>query len=190
MRVTAITRGRGITGEMKRVFGMEIETLRGVAAVLGPEFGRAVLAIADSSGQVVVTGIGKSGIIAGGIAAAFRSAGTAAVYVHAGEALHGDMGIISSSDVVLAVSKSGESGELNTLLPMVKKLGAKVIAVTAEPGSKMAGLADIVLELKIEREACPLQLAPTSSTTASLVLGEAIAIAVQAWKRGRIPEEV
>ena len=134
-------------------------------------------AIAACRGRVVLTGIGKSGIIANKIAATLTSTGTPAVYVHAAEALHGDIGIISPADILLAIGKSGESGELNTLLPIVKKMGATIITITASPSSKMARSADIVLELRIPREACPLNLAPTSSTTASLVLGDAIAVA-------------
>ena len=178
----AIRRTDGILGEIKRVFDIEIEALRSVASHMSPEFSRAVKTIAASHGRVVLTGLGKSGIIANKIASTLTSTGTAAVYVHAGEALHGDLGIISPADVVIAIGKSGETGELNTLLPIVKKIGATVIAITASPSSKMVKFADIVLALNIPREACPLNLAPTSSTTASLVLGDAIAVALMKLK--------
>jgi arabinose-5-phosphate isomerase len=171
-----------ILGELRQVFEIEIEALQSVAGSLSNEFARAVHAIVSSRGRVILMGIGKSGIIANKIAATMTSTGTAATYLHAGEALHGDLGIITESDVVIAIGKSGESGELNTLLPIVKKIGATVIAITGSPSSRMAKCADIVLELRIPREACPLNLAPTSSTTASLVLGDAIAVALMKIK--------
>jgi arabinose-5-phosphate isomerase len=143
---TAVSGADGILGEIKRVFDIEIEALRSVARSVSPEFARAVQTIAAGRGRVVLTGLGKSGIIANKIAATLTSTGTAAVFLHAGEALHGDLGIISREDVVIAVGKSGESGELNTLLPIVKKIGATVIAITANPSSKMARFADIVLD--------------------------------------------
>ena len=168
--------------EMLQVFRIEIEALESVASNITAEFESAVRVLAACKGKVVLTGIGKSGLIANKIAATLTSTGTPAVFLHAGEALHGDIGIITVDDVVVAVGKSGESGELNALLPAVKKLGVMVIAITAAPGSRMAKSADIVLPLTIPREACPLNLAPTSSTTASLVLGDAIAVALMKLK--------
>jgi arabinose-5-phosphate isomerase len=173
---------RTILEDMQRVFEIEIEALQSVAQNMTPEFGRAVQVIEACKGRVVLTGIGKSGIIANKVASTLTSTGTPAVYVHAVEALHGDLGIISSADVVIAIGKSGESGELNTLLPIVKRIGATIIAITASPSSRMAKFADIVLDLRITREACPLNLAPTSSTTASLVLGDALAVALMKLK--------
>jgi len=178
-----MVRANGILKDLKNVFEIEIEALQAVMGAISPEFGRAVRTIAKSRGRVIVTGIGKSGIIANKIAATLTSTGTQAIYVHAGEALHGDIGIISSNDILIAIGKSGESGELNTLLPIVRKIGAKIIAITASALSRMAKSSDIVLELKIPREACPLNLAPTSSTTASLVLGDAIAVALMKLKK-------
>ena len=178
-----MVRANGILKDLKNVFEIEIEALQAVMGAISPEFGRAVRTIAKSRGRVIVTGIGKSGIIANKIAATLTSTGTQAIYVHAGEALHGDIGIISSNDILIAIGKSGESGELNTLLPIVRKIGAKIIAITASAQSRMAKSSDIVLELKIPREACPLNLAPTSSTTASLVLGDAIAVALMKLKK-------
>jgi arabinose-5-phosphate isomerase len=177
-----MTKTNGIITELKNVFEIEIEALQSVMKNMSPEFGRAVEAIAACRGQVVVTGIGKSGIIANKIAATLTSTGTPAIYVHAAEALHGDIGIISRPDVVIAIGKSGESGELNALLPIVRKIGPTIIAITGSGESRMAKAADIVLELLIPREACPLNLAPTSSTTASLVLGDAIAVALMKLK--------
>ena len=172
----------GILKEIRSVFEIEIEALQSVMKSISSEFGQAVQTIADCRGKVIVTGIGKSGIIASKIAATLTSTGTPAMYLHAAEALHGDIGILSRSDVLIAIGKSGESDELNALLPVVRKIGAKIIAITASVESRMAKSADIVLELKIPREACPLNLAPTSSTTASLVLGDAIAVSLMKLK--------
>lgn len=173
----------GILRELDRVFAIEIETLQAVARSVLPAFAQAVQAIAACTGRVVLTGVGKSGIVATKIAATMTSTGTPAMFMHSAEALHGDLGILTSEDVVIAIGKSGESAELNTLLPFVRKLGAKVIAITANPASKMAQSADIVLELNVPREACPLNLAPTSSTTASMVVGDALAIALMKLKK-------
>ena len=178
-----MSRAGGILKELRNVFEIEIEALQSVAKGISPQFVRAVETIAACKGRVIVTGIGKSGIIANKIAATLTSTGTPAIYVHAGEALHGDIGIISAADVMIAIGKSGESGELNSLLPIVRKIGAKIIAITGSPQSRMARSSDIVLELMIPREACPLNLAPTSSTTASLVLGDAIAVALMKLKK-------
>ena len=178
-----MARTNGILRELKGVFEIEIEALQSVMKNMSPEFGRAVQLIAECRGRIIVTGIGKSGIIANKIAATLTSTGTPAVYVHAGEALHGDIGIVSPEDIIMAIGKSGENAELYTLLHYVRKIGARIIAVTASPQSRMAKAADIVLELKIPREACPLNLAPTSSTTACLVLGDAIAVALMKLKK-------
>jgi arabinose-5-phosphate isomerase len=172
-----------IAQEMERVFDIEIEALQSVRKSISADFERAVRALAACRGRVILTGIGKSGIIANKIAATLTSTGTPAVYLHAVEALHGDLGIVGEDDVVIAIGKSGESEELNTLIPVVRRIGASVIAVTASPSSRLAMLADIVLALNIPREACPLNLAPTSSTTASLVLGDAIAVALMKLKK-------
>src|ERR1051325_6974345 len=146
----------GILRELKTVFEIEIEALQSVMKNISPDFARAVELIAKRRGRIIVTGIGKSGIIANKIAATLTSTGTAAVYVHAGEALHGDIGLVSSRDVVIAIGKSGESGRLTALLPVVRKIeGVKIIAIPASPESRMAKLADIVLRLTIPREACP-----------------------------------
>ena len=128
-------------------------------------------------GRVVVTGIGKSGHIGRKIASTLASTGTPAFFVHPGEASHGDLGMITHDDVVLALSHSGESDELMTILPLVKRLGAPLIAMTGNPGSALASLADVVLDAGVEKEACPLNLAPTASTTAALALGDALAVA-------------
>jgi len=165
-----------ILNEINRVIDVEIEALRSVRDHLDSRFEDAVNLIAGCRGQIVVTGIGKSGIIANKIAATLRSTGTQAIFLHASEALHGDIGIVGRQDVVIAVGKSGETTELNDLLRFVKKNGARIISITSNPTSVMAKISDIVLDLKVPREACPLNLAPTASTTAALAVGDAIAV--------------
>lgn len=172
-----------ILKEIDTVFEIEIEALKAVRASISSDFEKAIQAIAGCRGKVVVTGIGKSGIIATKIAATLTSTGTPATFVHASDALHGDLGLITAEDVVMAIGKSGETPELNLLIPLVRKLGATVIAITANSKSTMAMSADILLPLEIPREACPLNLAPTSSTTASLVVGDAIAVVLMKLKQ-------
>ena len=171
-----------ILAELRQVLDIEIEALRSVRENLDGRFVKAVETLQDCQGQIVVTGIGKSGIIARKIASTLQSTGTAAAFLHAGEALHGDIGIVRSGDVVLAVGKSGESRELNALLRILRKSGTTIIAMTSNPGSAMAELSDVVLDLKILREACPLNLAPTASTTAALAVGDALAVALMKLK--------
>ena len=172
----------GILREIANVIDIEIEALQSVRQHLGPEFEQAVKSFADCKGQIIVTGVGKSGIIATKIAATLRSTGTPAIFLHAGEALHGDIGIVGPDDVVLAVGKSGETSELNSLLRFLKRTGCRIISLTSNDSSSMATLSDIVLRLRIPREACPLNLAPTASTTAALVVGDAIAVALMKIK--------
>jgi arabinose-5-phosphate isomerase len=164
------------------VLDIEIEALRSVRQNISPAFGRAVEIIAKCEGQVLVSGIGKSGIIGMKIAATLRSTGTPATFLHPGEALHGDMGTVREDDVVLAIGKSGETTELNALLRVIRKIGVPVIALTSNAGSSMAALSDVVIDLHIPREACPLNLAPTASTTAALAVGDAIAVALMKLK--------
>ncbi len=168
--------------EMATVIDIEIEALRSVRNNLNAAFERAVELIADCQGQVIVTGIGKSGIIAKKIAATLRSTGTPAIFLHAAEALHGDIGIIGKKDLVLAVGKSGETEELNDLIRFAKKNLSTIIAITATAVSSMAKISDVVLDLKVPREACPLNLAPTASTTAALAVGDAIAVTLMKMK--------
>jgi arabinose-5-phosphate isomerase len=143
---------------------------------------RAIEIIAACRGQVLVSGIGKSGIIGTKIAATLRSTGTAAVFLHPGEALHGDVGTVREDDVLLAIGKSGESTELNALLRVIRKMNIPIVAITSNAGSSMAALSDVVLDLQIPREACPLNLAPTASTTAALAVGDAIAVTLMKLK--------
>jgi arabinose-5-phosphate isomerase len=171
-----------ILDEIATVLDIEIEALRSVRSNLSPAFEAAVKTIASCQGQVVVAGLGKSGLIANKIAATLRSMGTPAVFLHASEALHGDLGIVGNNDVALAVGKSGETGELNDLIRFIRKRGATVIAITSNGSSTMASISNIVLDLHVPREACPLNLAPTASTTAALAVGDAIAVAVMKIK--------
>ncbi|QBF82453.1 KpsF/GutQ family sugar-phosphate isomerase [Shewanella maritima] len=141
-------------------------------------FGQACELILQCKGKVVVMGMGKSGHIGNKISATFASTGTPAFFVHPGEASHGDLGALSKNDVVMAISNSGESSEILTLMPVIQRMGVPVIAVTGKPESNMAKLAKLHLCIKVPEEACPLGLAPTSSTTATLVMGDALAVAL------------
>jgi arabinose-5-phosphate isomerase len=177
-----IVAGINILDEIARVLDIEIEALRSVRLNISSAFVRAVELIAACRGQVLVSGIGKSGIIGAKIAATFRSTGTPAAFLHPGDALHGDVGTVREDDVLLAIGKSGESTELNAVLRVVRKIGIPIIAITSNSGSSMAALSDVVIDLQIPREACPLNLAPTASTTAALAVGDAIAVALMKLK--------
>lgn len=162
----------------RRVFEIEAQALAAVAERIDGDFSAACKLILASSGRVVCTGMGKSGHIARKIAATLASTGTPAFYVHPGEAGHGDLGMITDVDVVLALSYSGESDEVLMLLPVLKRQGNKLITMTGRPTSSLAREADVHLDVSVPAEACPLALAPTSSTTASLALGDALAVAL------------
>lgn len=162
----------------RETFDIEAAAVQGLKARTGEAFVRAVETMLSVRGRVVVMGMGKSGHIGRKIAATLASTGTPAMFVHPAEASHGDLGMIKGIDLVLAVSNSGEVDELTTLLPVIKRLGAKLVAMTGNPRSTLGRHADIVLDSGVEREACPLQLAPTASTTAQLALGDALAVAL------------
>jgi len=157
---------------------IERDALGAVAERLGEAFSQACQLVLQSKGRVVATGMGKSGHVARKIAATLASTGTPAFYVHPGEAGHGDLGMITEADVVLALSYSGESDELLMLLPVLKRQGNRLIAMTGRPQSSLATAADVHLDVSVPAEACPLALAPTSSTTASLAMGDALAVAL------------
>ena len=167
-----------VLSEMQRVIDLEVRTINALKPALGPAYEEAVRWIFDCRGKVVVTGVGKSGIIAQKIAATMVSTGTPALFLHSADGMHGDVGIIKNDDVVLAVGKSGESEELIAILPVARKIGAKVISMTTQPHSTMARHSDLILHTPIEEEACPLNMAPTCSTTAALVVGDALAVAL------------
>ena len=162
----------------RRVFETERDGLRAVAARVDGAFSDACQRILGCTGRVVCTGMGKSGHIARKIAATLASTGTPAFYVHPGEAAHGDIGMVTDADIVLALSYSGESDEILLLLPALKRQGNLVIAMTGRPESSLAREADLHLDVSVPAEACPLSLAPTSSTTASLAMGDALAVAL------------
>jgi len=162
----------------REVFEVEAAAVAALAQRLDSTFARAVDMLLQCSGRVVVSGIGKSGHIARKVAATFASTGTPAFFVHPAEASHGDLGMISPDDVVVAFSNSGETAELLAILPTVKRLGAGLIALTGNPDSTLARLADASLDTSVAKEACPLNLAPTASTTAQLAMGDALAVAL------------
>ena len=161
----------------REVLRQEAAALTVIADGLGQDFARAVSLILNCRGRLIVSGVGKSGHIGRKLAATFASTGTPAYFVHAAEASHGDLVMITSHDVVLGISYSGETNELLTIVPTLKREGAQLIAMTGNPESSLARYADVHLNCHVEREACPLNLAPTSSTTATLALGDALAIA-------------
>src|SRR5687767_15062964 len=162
----------------REVLEIEARAVSDLIKRLDHHFAAAVDLILNSHGRVVVSGIGKSGHIARKIAATLASTGTPAFFVHSAEASHGDLGMITSEDIVIALSNSGESPEVVAILPLLKRQGAKLIALTGNMGSTLAREADVALDAGVDREAGPLGLAPTSSTTASLALGDALALAL------------
>ena len=162
----------------RETLDIEAEALMGLKSRLDARFSQAVQMMLDVQGRVVVTGMGKSGHIGSKIAATLASTGTPAMFVHPGEASHGDLGMIKAVDVVLAISNSGESDELVSILPVLKRLGVPLIAMTGGLTSALALHADVVLDSSVSKEACPLNLAPTASTTAQLALGDALAVAL------------
>ncbi len=161
-----------------QVIDIESSAIEQLKSNLDETFNQACQIILNNQGKVVVSGMGKSGHIGNKMAATFASTGTPSFFMHPGEASHGDLGMLSSGDVFIAISNSGESSELITLLPVVKRLGVKIIAITGNPQSSLARQANIHLLVQVEKEACSLNLAPTASTTATLVLGDALAIAL------------
>jgi len=174
--------------EARRVLRMEARAVADLEERLGGDFDRACRLCLESEGRVVVTGMGKSGHIAGKIAATLASTGTPAFFMHTGEASHGDLGMITSEDIVIALSNSGETEEIVRLLPMLKRAGVPLIAMTGKEDSTLARHATAILNTQVKEEACPLNLAPTSSTTATLALGDALAVALLK-ARGFTPEE-
>lgn len=168
---------RDILASAHRTLATEIAALQGLNDRLDDSFVQAVGRILSCPGRVVVTGIGKSGHVGKKIAATLASTGTPAFFMHAAEAIHGDLGMLTAQDIVLAISYSGQAQELITVLSVARRLGAPLIAMTGHPRSELAQNADIHLNVHVEHEACPLNLAPTASTTATLALGDAIAVA-------------
>lgn len=160
------------------VLRIEAEAVQQLEQFLNDDFDKACQLILQNPGKVIVSGIGKSGHIANKIAATLASTGTPAFFVHPGEASHGDLGMLSTGDVVIAISNSGETAELLTIVPVIKRMGITLIAMTGKPESTLARLSDVHICVSVPQEACPLGLAPTASTTATLAMGDALAVAV------------
>ncbi|HEY1393418.1 MAG TPA: KpsF/GutQ family sugar-phosphate isomerase [Methylibium sp.] len=162
----------------QETLSIEAQALTDLRSRVGEAFARAVRLLLDCRGRVVVMGMGKSGHVGRKIAATLASTGTPSLFVHPAEASHGDLGMVTPGDMVLAISNSGESDELTAILPVLKRLGVKILALTGRGESTLARHADIVLDSAVAKEACPLNLAPTASTTAQLALGDALAVAL------------
>jgi len=162
----------------KKVIEIEAEAVRALASRLDANFTKAVDIISEASGKCVVSGMGKSGIIGQKISSTLASTGTPSFFLHPAEGMHGDLGMIMRNDVVIAISNSGETEELVKILPVIKRMGVKMIAMTGKKGSTLAKYGDAVLDVGVAEEACPLGLAPTASTTATLAMGDALAVAL------------
>lgn len=162
----------------KRVLKIEAEAVSALAERIDERFRRAVELILNCNGRVVITGMGKSGLICQKIAATMASTGTPAFFLHPAEGIHGDLGMLMKGDVVIAVSNSGETEELARILPVIKRMGLPLVAMSGNPGSTLARAGDVFLDISIREEACPLGLAPTASTTATLAMGDALAVAL------------
>jgi arabinose-5-phosphate isomerase len=172
----------------RNVVKIEAEAISNLEESINKEFVKAVDTILASKGRVVLTGMGKSGLIARKIVATLNSTGTAAIYLHPTDALHGDLGMVRKEDVVIIISKSGATDEISKLLPMLKRLGVKLIAMSGNPDSSLVKESDIFLNIFVKEEACPYDLAPTASTTATLVMGDALSVALL-QKRGFTEED-
>jgi len=164
--------------QAKEVLKIEAQSILSLVERIGPEFEEAIELILNAKGRVILTGIGKSGLIGRKIAATLNSTGTPSLFLHPAEAIHGDLGMVTHDDIVLAISNSGQTAEINTLLPILKKMGAKTIAFTGSLNSTMSKICDVIIDVGVEREACPMGLAPTASTTAALAMGDALAVAL------------
>ena len=176
--MTTVEDTQSMIDSAQRTFDTEVKGLVALRQRVDHQFARAIDLLLNIEGRVVVTGMGKSGHIGNKIAATLASTGTPALFVHPGEACHGDMGMITKADAVILLSNSGSTNEITALLPLLKRLGVPLIAMTGQSDSVLARAADVHLDVGVEEEACPLDLAPTASTTAALVMGDAIAIAL------------
>ena len=162
----------------RKVIRIEAEAVETLAKRLDENFAKAVLMILECPGRVVVTGMGKSGLICQKMAATMASTGTPAIFLHPAEGVHGDLGMLMKNDLVIAVSNSGETEEIARILPIIKRMGLPLIAMASSPGSTLGRAGDVFLDISIKEEACPLQLAPTASTTVTLAMGDALAVAL------------
>ena len=166
----------------KRILETEAAAILALVPKIGRDFDRAVTLLHDCRGRVILTGMGKSGIICRKIAATLTSTGTPAFFLHPAEAIHGDLGVIQADDVVIALSNSGETDEILHLLETIRRLGARLVAITGAPGSTLAQAADVALDCSVTEEACPMNLVPTASTTAALAIGDALALTLSVEK--------
>ncbi|MFO7986916.1 MAG: KpsF/GutQ family sugar-phosphate isomerase [Desulfatiglandaceae bacterium] len=164
--------------QAREVLRIEAEGILDLMERIGHEFEAAVNMIIKAKGRVIFTGMGKSGLVGRKISATFNSTGTSSLFLHPAEAIHGDLGMVTPEDVILAISNSGQTMEINRLLPILRDMGAKIIVFTGRMDSPMADHSDLVIDVGVEREACPLGLAPTASTTAALAMGDALAVAL------------
>ena len=162
--------------QAKEVLKIEAQGILSLVDRVGPEFEKTIEIIMKAKGRVILAGMGKSGLVARKIAATLNSTGTPSQFLHPAEAIHGDLGMVTSDDVVVAISNSGQTTEINNILPMLKKIGAKIIGLTGGMDSPMAEACDLVIDVGVEREACPMGMAPTASTTAALAMGDALAV--------------
>jgi len=165
-----------------RTIELESQSISGLAQFINSDFERAVNVIADNKGRLVVSGIGKSAVIAQKIVATLNSTGTPSIFMHAADAIHGDLGIVQQDDVVMIISKSGESPEIKVLVPLIKNFKNTLIGMIGNTDSYLAKQSDIILDTTVEQEACPNNLAPTTSTTAQLVMGDALAVCLMEMK--------
>ncbi len=169
--------------QARQVLKIEAQGILGLVERIGPAFQKAVDLILNAKGRVILTGMGKSGLIARKIVATLNSTGTPALFLHPAEAIHGDLGMVTGDDIVLAISNSGRTEEINKILPILRNMGAKVITFTGALDSPMAKTCDVAIDVGVEREACPMGLAPTASTTAALAMGDALAVALISRRR-------
>lgn len=162
--------------QVREVLKIEAQAILDLVERVGPEFEQAVRMILEAKGRVILTGMGKSGLVARKISATLNSTGTPSLFLHPAEAIHGDLGMVTRDDVVVAISNSGHTAEINTLLPILREMKARIISMTGGLDSVMARDSDVVIDVGVEREACPMGLAPTASTTAALAMGDALAV--------------
>lgn len=165
-----------IIDQVKDVLKIEAQGILDLVERVGPEFEEAVQMILTARGRVILTGMGKAGLVGRKISATLSSTGTPSFFMHPAEAIHGDLGMVTRDDIILSVSNSGHTREINKLLPIIKKMGARIISFTGDLDSPMARISDVVIDVGVEREACPMGLAPTTSTTAALAMGDALAV--------------
>ncbi len=172
-----------IINKAKEVLKIEADSILKLSGSINHQFEQLVHDICSSNGRVIVSGIGKSGLIGKKIVATLISTGTNSIFLHPVEAVHGDLGLVTKEDVFIAISNSGETGELNQLLPLIRDIGCTLAGFTGKPDSTMAGFCDIVIDTGVEKEACPFNMAPTSSTTAQLAMGDALAVVLITQKK-------